>query len=114
MDGSHIAQLLRPFTGIDLAPELVGQFGIYLEVLMRWNARVNLTAIRDPEQIVTRHFGESLFTARQLSEQTAPSATLADIGSGAGFPGLPIKLWAPPTELTLIESQNKKAAFLRE
>jgi len=123
----------------------------YIDILLRWNARVNLTAIRDPEEIVTRHFGESLFAASHLFPVPAsgssavkaldstidadgerkegsapanvlnenlfvspPSNTLADIGSGAGFPGLPIKLWTPHISLTLIESNHKKAAFLRE
>ncbi len=115
MDPARIAELLRPFTGdAELPPEMLEQFQLYLDLLLRWNARVNLTAIRDPEQIVTRHFGESLFAARMLDAQTAEPATLADVGSGAGFPGIPIKLWAPRIELTLIESQNKKATFLRE
>jgi 16S rRNA (guanine527-N7)-methyltransferase len=99
----------------------------YIDILLRWNSRINLTAIRDPEEIVTRHFGESLFVARQLfpsgadkgratlgrSEQS-PAPPVADIGSGAGFPGVPIKLWAPNIALTLIESNHKKATFLRE
>jgi 16S rRNA (guanine527-N7)-methyltransferase len=88
----------------------------YIDILLRWNARINLTAIRDPEQIVTRHFGESLFAARHLFPDGAAigSLTLADIGSGAGFPGIPIKLWAPQISLTLIESNHKKVAFLGE
>jgi 16S rRNA (guanine527-N7)-methyltransferase len=96
----------------------------YIDILIRWNARINLTAVRDPEAIVTRHFGESLFAARHLVPQSSsvPSVSsvvrafesLADVGSGAGFPGLPIKLWAPHLSLTLIESNHKKAAFLRE
>jgi 16S rRNA (guanine527-N7)-methyltransferase len=139
---------------------------IYIDLLGRWNARINLTAIRDPEEIVTRHFGESLFAASHLfptpaadfsatthvgtaapgcaaKESSAVFATegrkafsaniddpeavanrqrpttndritLADLGSGAGFPGVPIKLWAPEISLTLIESNHKKATFLRE
>jgi len=94
----------------------------YIDILLRWNARINLTAIRDPEHIVTRHFGESLFAARHLfpnfSASSASSAVkgvdVADLGSGSGFPGLPIKLWAPEISLTLIESNHKKATFLRE
>jgi 16S rRNA (guanine527-N7)-methyltransferase len=95
----------------------------YIDLLLRWNARINLTAIRDPEAIVTRHFGESLFAARHLfpkppSVSSASSvvnhAEVADIGSGAGFPGLPLKLWAPEISLTLIESNQKKSTFLRE
>ena len=80
---------------------------------MRWNERINLTAIRSAEQIVTRHFGESLFAARHLlaSDQ---QAEVADLGSGAGFPGLPLKIVRPSASVALIESQNKKATFLRE
>ena len=92
----------------------------YIDLLLRWNARINLTAIRDPEEIVTRHFGESFFAARHLFPQVYPVSPLppdfrvADLGSGAGFPGLPIKLWALHITLTLIESNHKKATFLRE
>ena len=88
---------------------------------------MNLTAIRTPEEIVTRHFGESLFTARHLfpsipSNQAMPRSSLEaalrslliDLGSGPGFPGLPIKIWSPQTPITLIESNHKKVAFLRE
>jgi 16S rRNA (guanine527-N7)-methyltransferase len=115
MDPARIAELLRPFTGDAEPPSgMLDQFRLYLDLLLRWNARVNLTAVRDPEQIVTRHFGESLFAARMLDPQAAGPSTLADVGCGAGFPGIPIKLWAPQIELTLIESQNKKATFLRE
>ena len=99
----------------ELSPSQLQYISTYIDLLLRWNARINLTAIRDPEEIVTRHFGESLFAARCLFP-SAPSTpfTVADIGSGAGFPGLPIKLWAPQISLTLIESNHKKAAFLRE
>lgn len=115
MDPVRIAELLRPFTGdAELPAEMLAQFRLYLDLLLRWNARVNLTAVRDPEQIVSRHFGESLFAARMLDPQAGGPITLADVGSGAGFPGIPIKLWAPHIELTLIESHNKKATFLRE
>jgi 16S rRNA (guanine527-N7)-methyltransferase len=95
---------------------------IYVDILLRWNARVNLTAVRAAEEIVTRHFGESLFAALHLfpfnthaGTATAEATTdLADLGSGAGFPGLPIKIWNPELKLTLIESNQKKATFLRE
>jgi len=116
LDAGRIATLLQPFLP-DVSPELAGQLHTYLDLLLRWNARMNLTAVRDPEQIVTRHFGESLFAARVLRDAGAFAAdetTLADVGSGAGFPGVPIKLFAPSLRLTLIESQNKKATFLRE
>ncbi len=113
-----MAELLQPFlAGTEPAPELLHQLQLYLDLLTRWNARVNLTAVRDPEQIVTRHFGESLCTAQVLAKhlsQGPRATTLADVGSGAGFPSVPIKLIMPPIALTLIESREKKATFLRE
>jgi 16S rRNA (guanine527-N7)-methyltransferase len=81
---------------------------------------MNLTAIREPKEVVTRHFGESLFAASHLfsnglANGEQPTANhVVDIGSGPGFPGLPIKIWAPHIHLTLIESNQKKATFLRE
>jgi 16S rRNA (guanine527-N7)-methyltransferase len=148
VDSVKIRELLTPYiVGLDLPSQIYDQLNTYLDLLLRWNAKINLTAIRDPEQIVTRHFGESLFTAKVLIEHCSlnplgatiesghpqtpgalfkpeglsgipytPSAisTLADLGSGAGFPGLPIKLAIPNLHVTLIESQNKKATFLKE
>ncbi len=122
MDPAHIAALLAPYVGEarNLNEVLLANISTYIDILLRWNARINLTAIRDPEEIVTRHFGESLFAARHLFplDRRAPSVVngvaVADVGSGAGFPGIPIKLWAPEISLTLIESNHKKATFLRE
>jgi 16S rRNA (guanine527-N7)-methyltransferase len=90
---------------------LAARFQDYLSLLLRWNARVNLTSIRDAEGILRRHFVESIACA-----QTLPSgiSTLLDFGSGAGFPGIPIALCRPEIAVTLAESQGKKAAFLRE
>src|SRR5271157_1852567 len=115
MDTTRIAELLRPYAEeAEPSPALLAQLQRYLDLLLRWNARVNLTAVRNPEEIVTRHFGESLFAARILLGNRRRFASLADIGSGAGFPGIPIKLLAPELALTLIESHSKKAVFLRE
>jgi 16S rRNA (guanine527-N7)-methyltransferase len=106
---SAIATLLIPY----LTPPapIVPQLSAYLDLLLKWNARTNLTAIRDPEEIVRRHFGESLFAARHIPSETK---TLLDFGSGAGFPGLPVALLHPEIQVTLAESQNKKSTFLRE
>ena len=112
-----IAALLAPYLGDGrLSDAQLAQLEAYLDLLLRWNARTNLTAVREPENIVSRHFGESLFAARQLFSGHRPLTTghCSDLGSGAGFPGLPLKIWAPAIHLTLIESQNKKATFLRE
>lgn len=87
------------------------KFGRYLSLLMHWNSRFNLTAIRDPEEIVTRHFVESVACAQCLPGSVR---TVLDFGSGAGFPGIPIALCRPEIAVTLAESQNKKSAFLRE
>jgi 16S rRNA (guanine527-N7)-methyltransferase len=108
-----IAKILAPTAaawGLALTPAQLDQFAIYLAELQDWNARLNLTAIADAEGIVTRHFLDSLRCA--LSWGEAP-ANLIDIGTGAGFPGLPLKILRPALRLTLVESIGKKAAFLR-
>jgi 16S rRNA (guanine527-N7)-methyltransferase len=118
----EIAELLRPFlsqeprTSTDvLSAAQLQSISTYIDVLLRWNARINLTAVREPREIVTRHFGESLFAARHIFPLALEAtAHVVDIGSGAGFPGLPIKIWAPQIRLTLVESNHKKATFLRE
>jgi 16S rRNA (guanine527-N7)-methyltransferase len=135
MHPDRIAELLQPF--LDPSPKGPGRgagprsillsrqlqnISTYIDLLLRWSSRVNLTSVRQPEEIVTRHFGESLFAARHLfpvSEQNQaakalPEVHVIDVGSGAGFPGLPIKIWASHIQLTLIESNQKKATFLRE
>jgi 16S rRNA (guanine(527)-N(7))-methyltransferase RsmG len=220
MRTAHIADLLAPFLEQPLAPSQLDRISTYIDLLQRWNARINLTSIRQEEEIVTRHFGESFFLARHLfptcvartllsanagsaqppddpklpnpchpsyvchpersegpafprasgpSASTSDSAPInvaegspsnlsvggdvrgstgnwqpatdnsvpstgnwelrtenwvlgtdncpprvLDLGSGAGFPALPLKLWIPHIHLTLIESNHKKAAFLRE
>ena len=109
----RIAELLAPFlAGAELAPEPLAQIARYMELLLRWNQRLNLTAVRDQESIVTRHFGESLFAARLLAPR--PDEAVLDFGSGAGFPGLPLAIASPQARVTLLEAQQKKATFLRE
>ena len=120
----RIAVLLEPYVDSArderLTADDLQRISTYIDILQRWKARINLTAIRDEEHIVTRHFGESLFAARHLFplRSSVPSVVsgvrVADVGSGAGFPGIPIKLWAPEVLLTLIESNQKKATFLKE
>jgi 16S rRNA (guanine527-N7)-methyltransferase len=106
-----IAQLLQPF--IQLDESRLCSISTYIDLLLKWNARINLTAIREPGEIVQRHFGESLFAAKYLLEQQLPQ-TAIDLGSGAGFPGVPFAMLAPEVQVTLIESQQKKATFLKE
>jgi 16S rRNA (guanine527-N7)-methyltransferase len=143
VDPVRIAELLAPFLQSPPGPPAslngaqLEQVSVYLDLLLRWNARINLTAVRDPESIVTRHFGESFFAARQVlkkqeaggrrqeagrkqeavgrtQEAGGEQGRAIDLGSGAGFPGLPLKIFAPGLALTLIESSQKKAVFLKE
>ena len=111
METAAIAHLLQPF--IQLDETRLRAISTYIDLLLKWNARMNLTAIREPNEIVQRHFGESFFAAKHLLEQRRPQ-TAIDLGSGAGFPGVPFAMLAPDVHVTLIESQQKKAAFLRE
>src|SRR5215510_15700379 len=83
----------------------------YTKLLLTWNDKINLTAIRDPLEILYRHFCESMFGATVLPVE---KCRLADVGSGAGFPGLPLKIIRPHLEVFLIESNVKKATFLAE
>jgi 16S rRNA (guanine527-N7)-methyltransferase len=111
VETAAIAHLLQPF--IELDETRLRAISIYIDLLLKWNARINLTAIRDPNEIVQRHFGESLFAAKNLLDQERPQ-TAIDLGSGAGFPGVPFAMLAPQVQMTLIESHLKKATFLKE
>lgn len=111
MQEEAIARLLNAYARLD--DEQSRKTSIYIDLLLKWNSKINLTAIRDPQEIVTRHFGESFFAASRL---VAPDwrGTVIDVGSGAGFPGLPLAIYANSASVTLVESQAKKAAFLNE
>jgi len=113
LDGmaASLKQLVSECNLQPLQPQIADKFSAYLALLLRWNARINLTAIRDPHEILTRHFLESIATAQSLPMDIR---SLLDVGSGAGFPGIPIALCRPEISVTLAESQNKKAAFLQE
>lgn len=114
MDAVTLRELLAPFVPpAELDDTLLASVLVHLNLLTRWNQHMNLTALRTPEEMVLRHFGESLFAARTLFPR-ASQQDVFDLGSGAGFPGLPMKYWAPGLQLTLIEGQGKKATFLRE
>jgi 16S rRNA (guanine527-N7)-methyltransferase len=104
----RIRELLQPF-GVMLDTQRLAQVQTYLDLLLRWNRKINLTSIRDPEQIITRHFGECLFIQSQQL-----TGKLLDIGSGAGFPGLALKIVFPALPSILLEPIAKKRAFLKE
>src|SRR5436305_6024197 len=114
MDIARIEELLRPFLPREPAPELLQWLHRYLDLLLRWNRRLALTASHDAEYIVTRHIGESLFAAAHWTRPGAMPASAIDVGSGAGFPGIPLKLYSPSVEVRLVEAHGKKATFLRE
>lgn len=109
--GARLNQLLAQAGLNRLDSQLTANFETYLSLILRWNARVNLTAIRKEEDILARHFVESIACAQALPTGIA---TLLDFGSGAGFPGIPIALCRPEIAVTLAESDGKKAAFLHE
>jgi 16S rRNA (guanine527-N7)-methyltransferase len=101
---------LEPY-GVRLSSRQIEQIQTYIAVLIFWNDKINLTAIRDLRDIVCRHFGESLFFLPQIA---AVRGRLADIGSGAGFPGLPIAIASANNQVVLIEQDARKSAFLNE
>ena len=111
VDITAIDRLLQPYAKLD--EQQLRLTSIYIDLLLKWNARINLTAVRDAEEIVTRHFGESFFAAGILRSQAVPQNAI-DLGSGAGFPGIPLAMYMAETRVILIESNQKKSTFLRE
>jgi 16S rRNA (guanine527-N7)-methyltransferase len=111
VETTEIARLLAPF--IELDPDQLEQVSLYLSLLLKWNARINLTAVRQPDEIITRHFGESFFAGKHLWSTFSPNLMM-DLGSGPGFPGLPCAILEPNSLVLLVESNNKKVAFLKE
>ena len=109
LNEATVRQLLEPF-GLSLSSQQIGQVIAYLELLLRWNQKINLTALRDAPGCVRRHFGESLYLGRWVEL----NGKLFDIGSGAGFPGLCLKIIFPDLSVTLLEPVAKKRAFLKE
>ncbi len=102
---------LRPW--LTLSDQQVAGLYTHYEVLERWNERMNLTSVKPGPEMIKRHYCESLFLGTHLPT-TDDAATLADIGSGAGFPGVPIAVLRPGWQVTLVESVQRKAVFLRE
>ena len=95
--------------GVFLDQKMVQEFLIYLKELKEWNQKINLTSLKTDEAIITTHFIDSLTLIPHLPS----SASMLDLGSGAGFPGIPLKIAAPAHNITLLEATRKKANFLR-
>jgi 16S rRNA (guanine527-N7)-methyltransferase len=111
---AEFGQLLDPVLNalqIDLNDRQRRLLEQHFGLLLRWNQKINLTSLHDPKEIVRRHFGESLFLASALPNGCA---SLIDIGSGAGFPGIPIAVCRSGWQVTLVESVGKKVVFLKE
>src|SRR5713226_1494788 len=105
-----VRRSLEPY-GIRPSPAHAEAIQRYVALLLQWNQKISLTSLRDPPDILERHFGECMFAA---SAVPITSGRLADVGSGAGFPGLALKIACPELEVVLVESNVRKSAFLSE
>ena len=110
LSDEEVGRLLLPY-GFRSDPPFCENLRAYVILLQRWNSKISLTTVTDPHEIVKFHFGESLFAVSALQIE---KSRLADVGTGAGFPGLPIAMAVPGLELTLVEPVAKKCAFLAE
>ena len=106
----QIGEALSPF-GISLCEDQMARIREYVLLLQKWNRIVGLTSVTDPLEIVGRHFAESIYASKLLPVE---NCRLADVGTGAGFPGLALKIACPSIRVTLIEANKKKCAFLSE
>lgn len=111
INAEQLKRECAPF-GIELDALAIERFDRYANLLVEWNKKINLTAITEPEAIVTRHFADSL--SFFLAAQPHDNASLIDVGSGAGFPGMPVKIVRPDMSVTLLDGTNKRITFLSE
>jgi 16S rRNA (guanine527-N7)-methyltransferase len=107
----YLAQITQTLIGIRLSAAQLSTFEHYERILLEWNTRLNLTAIRDPVEVDVKHFLDSLTCLTAMRE--TPAERIIDVGTGAGFPGIPLKIVCPAMRMTLVESVGKKADFLR-
>jgi len=105
----ELARQAYNLLGVRLSPTQLEALAIYEKELLRWNEKINLTAVRDPDQIRVKHFLDSLTCLLVIKEPAR--SKIIDVGTGAGFPGIPLKILYPSIQLTLVESVGKKASF---
>jgi 16S rRNA (guanine527-N7)-methyltransferase len=110
LDDRQICDALASFD-LSPSPDQLARIREYMSLLVRWNESISLTSLTEPIEIVSRHFGESIYASKLLPVE---NCRLADVGTGAGFPGLALKIASPSLRLMLIESNRKKCAFLSE
>jgi 16S rRNA (guanine527-N7)-methyltransferase len=96
--------------GIDMDHQQASQFGLYAQILQKWNEKINLTAITDPVEIAVKHFLDSVAPSACIPQQ----GTLLDIGTGGGFPGVPLKILRPQQSMVLIDGVRKKINFVKQ
>lgn len=97
--------------GLPLSPQQAAAFQRYMELLLEWNEKMNLTAITEPQQVVEKHFLDSLLLLKAV--EIPPNAKVIDVGTGAGFPGIPLLIYRPDIHLTLLDSLQKRLNFLQ-
>lgn len=100
--------------GVELNDNQVKQFYDYYELLIHWNTMINLTAITEQKEVITKHFADSLALIKALPDLADKEYSLIDVGTGAGFPGIPLKIAFPNLKVTLLDSLNKRINFLNE
>jgi 16S rRNA (guanine527-N7)-methyltransferase len=110
LTNAQINEELGPY-GVEVSADLTDGIRAYIELLLKWNKTVALTTVTKRDEILRFHFGESLFALPMLPVE---KSRLADVGSGAGFPGIPLAMARPSLDVMLIESNGKKFAFLNE
>ena len=100
--------------GIEVSENQLQQFQKYYEILVEWNEKMNLTAITDKEDVYLKHFYDSLLLALTVKDLQTEELSLCDVGAGAGFPSLPVKIAFPQLKITIVDSLNKRIKFLQE